>query len=166
MPKLSPRALSMLSSLLLILCAARGSAQDDPAAPDPLTPARRALIGPRTAIGLGAILLTAAPVIGIVAAVQVQLDGANVLGCDDWISGKPDPQCEADQAAHDATAAEQMPWVIAGSVTLGLGGAALLAYGIVRVAKVRRAQRYEALLKGAQLAVAPGGAHLSMRLRF
>jgi hypothetical protein len=115
---------------------------------------------------LGAILLSVAPVVGIVAAVQVQFDGANVLGCDDWISGKPDPQCEADEAAHDSKVAGQMPWVIAGSATLGLGGAALLTYGIVRVAKIRRAQRYEALLKGTQLALAPSGAHLSVRLLF
>lgn len=166
MPNHSPRALSLLSALLLLLCAERASAQAEPAPPPPLTAHRLRLTGPRAAIGWGAVLLTAAPVVGLVAGIKVQLDGANFLGCDDWISGETDPECEADEAAHDAKVEQQMPWVIAGSATLAAGGAGLLGWGIARLIRVRRAERREQLLRNTQLALSPQGARLSLRLHF
>ncbi len=165
MPNPAPR-LSLLAALLLLVCAARGSAQDAPAAPPRHTPEQLTLTGPRTAVGWGAALVLAAPVVGLAAGIKVTLDGANFLGCDDWGSGQTDEECEAEDAAHDAKVARQLPWVIAGAAALGAGGGALLGWGISRLIKIRRARRHEQLLQSPQLAVSPQGAQLSLRLRF
>lgn len=79
-------------------------------------------------IAVGAILFTAAPVVGVAGAAYVQLKGANWLGCGTLFgdgSSHPDSKCEREERRHEREVERKMPWVIGSSVALGVGGLAL-----------------------------------------
>jgi hypothetical protein len=119
------------------------SAQDGDPAPAVQTPTAplSPLAGPRAAVAVGAVLFTAAPIVGLSAFVGVQLDGPNNwLGCEGF-DGHTDAECEQEEIQHAREVERALPPIIVGSTLLGLGGLALGIWGITRIVRVRREQR-------------------------
>jgi hypothetical protein len=142
MPPSSARFIVALLFALTLWSRALCSAQDS--GPQPAPQARvppSSLAGARAAVAGGAIMFTAAPIVGLGATAAVQLAGPNNwLGCEDF-HGHTDAECEEEERQHAREVERALPPIIVGSTLLGLGGFALGIWGITRMVRIRREQR-------------------------
>ncbi len=165
MIKLARFALGFLGLALLLLAGSNARAQAQPSRATREL-ASRPLGLPQFSMTMGALLLAAAPVVGVGGAIGLSFSGDHFLGCEDPFSGAVDAQCEAEERAHDREVERDMRWLIAGSVTMGVVGIGLIAIGIWRARTIRRAREEVAHFEMADLDLDPRSARLSLRFRF
>lgn len=123
--------------------------------------AARSLAGPRIAIAAGAVVLTAAPFVAVMAGFA-SADGLAWLGCEDFKSGQVDEDCEREDRA--AQREYQRAALFTGVATAAVG-AGLIALGVVQLARIRRARRHVALGQSG-LHLSTHSAELRLALRF
>jgi len=158
---------------IALLCALLGFAQllvspsSAQAAPAGTTSrlADRPLAGPRAALGVGAALVIAAPLVVAIGAATLAYSGPSWFGCEDFL-GQIDTQCEEDNRLHQQNVDQTMPWLIGSAVSIGVIGVGLSAFGITRLVQIKRARARVAYFQGAGFELTPRTTQVSLRFRF
>lgn len=165
MLRLAHFALRCLALAFVLLVGASARAQTQPSGATREL-ASRPLGLPQFAITTGAILVAAAPVVGVAGGIHLAFSGDHFLGCEDWFTGAVDEQCEAEERAQQLEAERKMRRLVAGAVTMGVVGVGLMAVGIWRVRKIRRARGEVARFETAGFDLDARSARLSLHFRF
>jgi hypothetical protein len=137
---------------------------EPPLSPETYQLAARPLELPRTEIALGALLLTAVPVMYTIAGMET----LDFTSCEDDLFGtsQVDPQCEEEERLQAENDDRLLRNVGIASAVLGVLGVGLLADGIVRTVRIHKARTKVARFQHAAISPTRHGVALSISVSF